>query len=200
MSSALSATLSRLKMGIARPAPADAPCWTGCSIRTQLFAGRLLRDLVRASAEIIAEERARTFTDGWGARLLSLQAKTASGRAGRASRRRASTNGTGNRASPGSPHCRHFNCCMISGSIRARSGSPKRWRWCENTAAGSMLGSRFSTVRSSHASTAGPSRWAFTFVRMWMVGAGARNRPLCGIHCGSAPERGVSSRAKSVST
>ena len=34
---------------------------------------QVLRDLVRASAEIIAEERPRTVTDGWGARLLALQ-------------------------------------------------------------------------------------------------------------------------------
>ncbi len=34
---------------------------------------QVLRDLVGAPAEVIAQERARTATDGWGARLLSLQ-------------------------------------------------------------------------------------------------------------------------------
>jgi hypothetical protein len=34
---------------------------------------QVLRDLVGAPAEVIAEERARTVTEGWGARLLSLQ-------------------------------------------------------------------------------------------------------------------------------
>ena len=34
---------------------------------------QVLRDLVRAPAEVVAAERARVATDGWGARLLALQ-------------------------------------------------------------------------------------------------------------------------------
>lgn len=34
---------------------------------------QVLRDLVRAPVEVIAAERARVGTEGWGARLLSLQ-------------------------------------------------------------------------------------------------------------------------------
>jgi hypothetical protein len=32
-----------------------------------------LRDLARAPADVVAGERARVATDGWGARLLALQ-------------------------------------------------------------------------------------------------------------------------------
>src|SRR5580765_2413680 len=38
------------------------------AIRWQVF-----RDLVHAPAEVVAAERARVATDGWGARLLALQ-------------------------------------------------------------------------------------------------------------------------------
>ena len=34
---------------------------------------QVLRDIVRAPAEIVAAERARIATEGWGARLLALQ-------------------------------------------------------------------------------------------------------------------------------
>jgi hypothetical protein len=34
---------------------------------------QVLRDLVHAPAEVVAAERARVSTEGWGARLLSLQ-------------------------------------------------------------------------------------------------------------------------------
>src|SRR6185503_9683343 len=34
---------------------------------------QVLRDLVRAPAEVVAVERARVATEGWGARLLALQ-------------------------------------------------------------------------------------------------------------------------------
>jgi hypothetical protein len=34
---------------------------------------QVLRDLVHASAEVVATERARVAIEGWGARLLALQ-------------------------------------------------------------------------------------------------------------------------------
>src|SRR5918999_3709480 len=34
---------------------------------------QVLRDLVHAPAEVVAAERARVATEGWGARLLALQ-------------------------------------------------------------------------------------------------------------------------------
>ena len=34
---------------------------------------QVLRDLVRAPAEVVAAERARVATEGWGGRLLALQ-------------------------------------------------------------------------------------------------------------------------------
>ena len=34
---------------------------------------QVLRDLVQAPAEVVAAERARVATEGWGARLLALQ-------------------------------------------------------------------------------------------------------------------------------
>src|SRR5215813_4173767 len=34
---------------------------------------QVLRDLVHASADVVAAERARVATEGWGARLLALQ-------------------------------------------------------------------------------------------------------------------------------
>src|SRR4026209_2153161 len=36
---------------------------------------QVLRDLIGAPAEIVATERARVATEGWGARLLALQGK-----------------------------------------------------------------------------------------------------------------------------
>ena len=48
---------------------------------------QVLRDLAEAPAYEVAAERARVATEGWGARLLSLQGKTASGRKARYSLR-----------------------------------------------------------------------------------------------------------------
>ncbi len=118
---------------------------------------QVLRDLVHAPAEVVAAERARVATEGWGARLLALQGDDGQWAGGACFPARSFGVATRTRASPGPPRCRHSSCCMISGSTRALTGCAGRWRWSETTAVGSTPGSRSSAARSSRASTAGPS-------------------------------------------
>ena len=61
---------------------------------------RVLRDLTDEPADVVAGERARVATEGWGARLLALQSPTASGAAARTRR-------SGSR--------RRTRCCCCSG-------------------------------------------------------------------------------------
>src|SRR6267142_4432672 len=133
---------------------------------------QVLRDLVHAPAEIVAEERARGATEGWGARLLALQGEDGQWAGGACfpaqGWRRAE-----NQGSPGPPRSRHSNCCVISESIRALTGCGGRWRWSETTAVGSTPDSRSSAARSSRASMAGPSPWAPTSIKVWMASSPA---------------------------
>src|SRR5450432_789777 len=76
---------------------------------------QVMRDLVGAPAEIIADECTRTVQEGWGPDCYRCRAKTASGREVRAFRRGVYSSGRRNRASPGFPHYRRFNYCMIFG-------------------------------------------------------------------------------------
>src|SRR5882672_5891221 len=96
------------------------------------------------------------------------RAKTVSGREAPASRRRVG-GAPRIRASPGPPRCRHSNCCVISESIRARTGCGGRWRWSETTAVGSTPDSRSSAARSRRASMAGRSHWAPTSIKTSMA-------------------------------
>ena len=86
-----------------------------------------LRDLADAPAEVVAAERARVATEGWGARLLALQGDDGQWDGG------ALFPGAGGidpppatrpstRASPGPPRNPRSRCCVSSGSTRATSG------------------------------------------------------------------------------
>ena len=110
-------------------------------------------------------------TEGWGARLLALQGEDGQWDGRRAaSRRGASIRWRRPDRARGPALDRHAahapRCCVISGSTRATTGCAGRWRRSETTAVGSTPASRSSAARSSRASTAGPSPWASTSVRM----------------------------------
>ena len=107
---------------------------------------QVLRDLVHAPAEVVAAERARVATEGWGCRLLALQGEDGQWAGGACfPAQELSTGPTRTRASPGPPRCRPSSCCMISGSTRALTRCAGRWRWSEITAVGSTPGSRSSS-------------------------------------------------------
>ena len=50
------------------------PSSTGCSTPIPRSAGRCMRDMTHEPADVVAAERARVATEGWGAQLLALQA------------------------------------------------------------------------------------------------------------------------------
>ncbi len=64
---------------------------------------QVLRDLVDAPAEVVAAERARVATEGWGARLLALQGDDGQWAGGACFPARGCDRRTTTRASPGPP-------------------------------------------------------------------------------------------------
>jgi hypothetical protein len=65
---------------------------------------QVLRDLTHEPADVIAAERSRIATEGWGARLLELQGLTVDGPAGR-----------GRTIGPTRSTC--WSCCDVWGTI-----------------------------------------------------------------------------------
>ena len=106
---------------------------------------QVLRDLADAPAEVVAAERARVATEGWGARLLALQGddgQWAGGACFPGAELQLARPRT--RASPGPPRCRRSQLCVISGSTRLTTGS-RGGRAGQRTAAGSTPASRSSS-------------------------------------------------------
>jgi len=85
---------------------------------------QVLRDLEHAPAEVVAAERARVATEGWGARLLALQGDDGQWAGG------ACFPAEGwqrdEEDNHGRPRCRRFSCCTISELTHVLSGCVAR--------------------------------------------------------------------------
>ena len=83
---------------------------------------QVLRDLADAPADVVAAERARVATEGWGARLLALRGDDGQWAGERTFPRRAPTTRGRRRASPGpANHLQPPACCGTSASTRTAS-------------------------------------------------------------------------------
>ena len=129
---------------------------------------QVLRDLVHAPAEVVAAERARVATEGWGARLLALQGEDGQWAGG------ALLPGAEPRTVRDENQGQPWTATLPTLAAAARlRGRPRRRPGAPGGGAGQRplpLGARRPAVlraaRSSRASTAGPSRWASTSARM----------------------------------
>ena len=131
------------------------------AIRWQIF-----RDLADAPPEVVAAERARVVTEGWGARVLALQGADGQWEGGALfpAQRPPREEGQPWTATAFSLVLLHdFGVDPRSDVVR------RRWRRSGSTAAGNTPGSRSSAARSSRASMAWPSRWVPTLARMSMT-------------------------------
>ena len=90
---------------------------------------QVLRDLVHAPAEVVAAERARVATGGWGARLLASQGEDGQWAGGACFPARSVNQSDENQGQPWTATLQHSSSCVISGSTRALTGCAGRWRW-----------------------------------------------------------------------
>ena len=125
---------------------------------------QVIRDLTDEDQDMVAAERSRVATEGWGARLLALQEPEGQW--------------DGGTYQPGwadpyvyvpawtSTTYTLFFCGPWSRSRRA-SRLNTQSHWFGTTASGSTMARTSSMGKSSRASTAWPWRWAPISVRMW---------------------------------
>ena len=149
-------------------APSRMTHWTGCSIRTPRPLAGVAR-LVHAPAEVVAAERARVATEGWGGRLLALQGEDGQWARGACFPARSFNWRDENQGQPWISTLPTLQLLCDFGVDPCSDRVRRAVALVRTTAVGSTPVSRSSAARSSRASTAGPSPWAPTLTRTWMA-------------------------------
>ncbi len=158
---------------------------------------QVLRDLVHAPAEVVAAERARVATEGWGARLLALQGEDGQWAGGACFPARSFNWRDENQGQPWTSTLptlqllRDFGIDPDTDRVRrAMAAVRDHCRW-------EHAGQPFFTARSSLASTAGPSPLARTLVKMWTAWSPAYSLSSSRTAGGTARRRMVPSARRS---